>query len=264
MDETRATAMDRKSVRPVSESRISETTKVESEFVALESRTRESVRPDDGISPHASSTRLRGVRAPAERRGEASVRETAAQASGALIIKRMLNRSGNSLFTAIEPLNEVEFFAGGQNGISIAWTIGHLACVLDLFTSWIHGQGCRLPAPVHGTFNSLELKPAGGPSKAELVQQGPYRKSDILFLLRSAQINALKLLETCREQDWSAVPPGAHPDNLHTVGEIWEHLAVHTYWHMGELCGTFPRFHGTYTLNMLPHYFFYVPGSDRG
>ena len=263
MDETRATAFDRTSVMPVGESRISETTKVEGEFVALESRTRESVRPDDHAPGLSAPRPLRGIRPPADRR-EAPVAHSVAQASGAAIVKRMLNRSGNSLFTAIEPLSDAEFFAGGPNGISIAWTIGHLACVLDLFTSWIHGQGCRLPAPVHNTFNSLELKPAGGPSKADSVQKSSYRKADIMFLLRSAQINALKVLETCREQDWVAAPPGAHRDNLHTVGEIWEHLAVHTYWHMGELCGTFPRFHGTYTLNMLPHYFYYVPGNDRG
>jgi hypothetical protein len=248
----------------VSESRVSETAKVENEFIALETRGREATRPEEDLSPLTSSTRVRGVRSTSDRRSDATNTEKATLASGASIVKRMLNRSGNSLFTAIEPLDESEFFAAGPNGISIAWTIGHLACVLDLFTSWIHGQGCRLPKAVHNTFNSLELKPSGGPSKADIVKEGSYRKADILFLLRSAQVNALKLLSTCREQDWNEPPPGAHPDNLHTVGEIWEHLAVHTYWHMGELCGTFARFHGTYTLNMLPHYFYYAPGSDRG
>ena len=82
-------------------------------------------------------------------------------------------------------------------------------------------------------------------------------------MLRSAQIYALKLLAKSTETGWHSAPPGPHPDNLHTVGEIWEHLAVHTYWHMGELCGTFPRFHGTYTLNMLPHYFYFVPGEEQ-
>jgi hypothetical protein len=176
-------------------------------------------------------------------------------------VRRMLNRSGNSLFTAIEPLTEAEFFVGGANGISVAWTVGHLACVFDLFTSWIHGGGCKLPKEVHGVFNSLDVKPPGGPSKAEVVTGSGYEKGEILFMLRSSQIAALKLLGACSEEAWEATPPGPHPDNLHTVGEIWEHLAVHTYWHMGELCGTFPRFHGTYTLNMLPHYFYFVPGE---
>ena len=180
----------------------------------------------------------------------------------AVAVRRMLNRSGNSLFTAIEPLSEEEFFEGGVNGISVAWTIGHLACVTDLFTSWIHGKGCKLPKAVHDVFNSLEVRAPKGPSKAEIVQKAGHSKGEILFMLRSVQIDALKLLDRCTEQSWHARPPGRCPDDLHSAGDIWEHLAVHTYWHMGELCGTFPRFHGTYTLNMLPHYFFYVPSEQ--
>jgi hypothetical protein len=187
-----------------------------------------------------------------------------AQASNpaAAALRRMLNRSGNSLFVAIEPLTAEEFFAGGVNGISVAWTVGHLACVFDLFTSWIHGGDCHFSKDIHGTFNSLEIRAPGGPSKAEVVRNAGHSKPEIQHLLRVAQVNALKLLDTCSLADWDAAPAKHHPDNLHTIGEIWEHLAIHTYWHMGELCGTFPRFHGTYTLNMLPHYFFYLPPEN--
>jgi hypothetical protein len=202
-------------------------------------------------------------------RGDADNAEQSAAAQPAAspvadAVRRMLNRSGNSLFLAIEPLTEAEFFGAGANGISVAWTVGHLACVFDLFTSWIRGSGCHLAKEIHDVFNGLDVRAAGGPSKAEIVEKSGHRKSDILFMLRTTQIRALKLLSTCTERDLQAAPPGPHPDNLHTVGEIWEHLAVHTYWHMGELCGTFSRFHGTYTLNMLPHYFYYLPGErDR-
>ncbi|HVH47186.1 MAG TPA: DinB family protein [Labilithrix sp.] len=173
----------------------------------------------------------------------------------------MLNRSGNSLIAAIEPLSEEEFFGAGVNGISVAWTLGHLACVFDLFTSWIRGSRRMLPKEVHDVFNSLDVRAPGGPTKADVVRKAAYTKGEIQFMLRGAQIQALKLLETCTEQDWHARPAGPGPEDLHTVGDIWEHLAVHTYWHMGELCGTFPRFHGTYSLNMLPHYFFYLRES---
>ena len=207
---------------------------------------------------------------PARRRtnGDAAahkdVRATSEMSPAAAAVRRMLNRSGNSLFTAIEPLSDEEFFAAGVNGISVAWTVGHLACVFDLFTSWIRGNGCLLPKEVHNVFNSLEVKAPGGPTKAEVVRKSIYNKGEIQFLLRSAQIEALKLLATCTERGWAAPPPGPRPEDLHTVGDIWEHLAVHTYWHMGELCGTFPRFHGTYTLNMLPHYFFHLPAERAG
>lgn len=224
-------------------------------------RTLGSVPPEalseSGMPPHSSAQSLR-LRPDGERRSKALV----SKAVGAEMVRRMLNRSGNSLLVAIEPLSQEEFFAGGANGISVAWTVGHLACVFDLFTSWIHANGCNLAKEVHGTFNSLDVKAPGGPSKADIVRESSYGRGDIVLTYRKAQIDALKLLATCSEQVWTMKPRGAHPDNLHTVGEIWEHLAVHTYWHMGELCGTFERFHGTYTLNMLPHYFYYLPSGE--
>ncbi|MEM6988999.1 MAG: hypothetical protein AAF721_00835, partial [Myxococcota bacterium] len=50
------------------------------------------------------------------------------------IIRRQMNRSGNLLLGALEPLSDAEFFAGGASGVSPAWTVGHLACVTDLFS----------------------------------------------------------------------------------------------------------------------------------
>jgi hypothetical protein len=268
MDSKRGTAYERPSVVPPQGMRAAEApANAEIDGMVFDgTRLRESVRPEpvlsESVMPGASQRALRGVRAPTERREPLTA---FASAVGAPVVRRMLNRSGNSLFMAIEPLPEQDFFAAGANGISIAWTIGHLACVFDLFTSWIHGTGPKLPKAVHDTFNSLDVKAPGGPNKAEIVRASGYSKADIQYLLRTAQIQALKLLDACKEHEWAGAPVAPHPDNLHTVGEIWEHLAVHTYWHMGELCGTFPRFHGTYTLNMLPHYFFYMPpDNDHG
>lgn len=208
------------------------------------------------VSGHAP--RLHGD----ERHSESAGSALASNPAG-VAVRRMLNRSGNSLISAIEPLSDAEFFEAAASGISVAWTVGHLACVFDLFTSWIRGGNPNLPREVHGTFNNLDLRaPGESASKADVVRGSGYGKSDIQFMLRTTQIQGLKLLDTCTVSGWDAAPRGRHPDNLRTVGEIWEHLAVHTYWHMGELCGTFPRFHGTYTLNMLPHYFFYMPTEN--
>jgi hypothetical protein len=178
------------------------------------------------------------------------------------LIKRMMNRSGNSLLQAVEPLPPDEFFQAGPNGISIAWTIGHLACVMDLFVSWIGPSERILGASIHDVFNNLELRPPGGQTKAAIVQASNHTKADILFLLRKSQVHALQTLDRFPLQRWNDPPPGPAPDNLHTCGDIWEHLAIHAYWHMGELAATLPRFHGTYTLNMLPHYFYYLPADD--
>jgi hypothetical protein len=47
-----------------------------------------------------------------------------------------------------------------------------------------------------------------------------------------------------------------------TGGAIWERLAVHGYWHCGELAGSMPRFFGTYTLNIAPHHLYVVPDAE--
>ena len=73
------------------------------------------------------------------------------------IIRRQMNRSGNILLSGLEPLDDQAFFAPGLHGASPAWTVGHLACVTDLFDSWIRGQMPALSASFHKVYNSLDL-----------------------------------------------------------------------------------------------------------
>lgn len=173
------------------------------------------------------------------------------------VIQRQLNKSGNILMSAIEPLPEVEFFDGQLNNISIAWTVGHLACVMDLFGGWLSNQGRTFGSEIHQVFNPLEL---GGKQqeKWELVDPKEFSKADILLLLRQAQVRLLDILDHFDLGLWNVMPPAYVPDTLPTYGSIWEALAVHTFWHLGELCGSSQRFHGTYTINSVLHYF-YVP-----
>ena len=56
------------------------------------------------------------------------------------IIRRQMNQSGNILLSAVEPMEDSTFFEAGVNGISVAWTLGHLACVMDLFSGG--GSAC--------------------------------------------------------------------------------------------------------------------------
>src|SRR5579859_694362 len=74
------------------------------------------------------------------------------------VVRRQMNQAGNILLTAIEPFSSEEFFAEGLNGISAAWTVGHLACVMDLFTSWIEERELTISTAMHGVFNSLEIE----------------------------------------------------------------------------------------------------------
>ncbi len=173
------------------------------------------------------------------------------------IIRRQMNRSGNILLSGVEPLPDEVFFKAGLHGSSVAWTVGHLACVTDLFDSWIRGAMPALAKGFHEIFNSLDLGPSTL-SKAEHVMAQHFTRSEIIMAYRKAQVRALETLDAFDAGRWNEVTPDYVPDSLTTYGEVWEALGVHTYWHLGEICGALPEFHGTYTLNSILHYF-YVP-----
>ncbi|MFI0739382.1 DinB family protein [Streptomyces sp. NPDC021100] len=177
------------------------------------------------------------------------------------MIRRQLNRSGNTLLCALEPLDDAEFFAENRSGLSAAWSVGHLACVCDLFSSWFDHGEILLEESFHQTFNDLGITFPSGTSKAATVGREKFPKGLLLACFRRAQIKALHTLAAFDARLWNSPGPPAAPDSLPTCGAVWEHLAVHTYWHLGELAGSMPRFFGTYTLNTLPHFFYEPPGK---
>ena len=172
------------------------------------------------------------------------------------LIRRQMNQGGNILMAGLEPLTENEFFAGGANGISPAWTLGHLACVLDLFTSWVEVRDLTIPRWIHDIFNSLNIEKKSGTTKADSVDRKVLPKADIMLLFRQSQVHAIEALANFDMRLWDQPTPGNVPDTLPTYGAIWQSLGVHPFWHLGELCGCIPRFHGTYTLNTVTHYFY--------
>ena len=173
-----------------------------------------------------------------------------------LVVRRQMNQGGNILLAGLEPLTEAEFFAGGDNGISPAWTMGHLACVLDLFTSWIEGRDLAIARWSHDIFNSLNIEKKKDRTKAESVDPKVLPKGDIMLLFRQSQVHALEVLRDFDVKLWERPTPNHVPDTLPTWGAIWQSLGVHPFWHLGELAGCIKRFHGTYTLNTVTHYFY--------
>ncbi|HVU05883.1 MAG TPA: DinB family protein [Polyangiaceae bacterium] len=180
--------------------------------------------------------------------------ETAGDDLAKVVVRRQMIQAGNTLLLALEPLSDEEFFAGGLNGISPAWTVGHLACVTDLFASWMTGQ-TELPRPMHDVFNSLDIGRKSG-TKADAVDRAVYPKAELLLLFRQSQVRALQLLDVFDVGLWDVATPRQVPETLPTWGAIWQALGVHCSWHLGELSGAIERFHGTYTLNSVVHYFY--------
>lgn len=175
----------------------------------------------------------------------------------AQVVARQIVRSSDILLLALEPAGDGEFFAENPDGLSAAWVAGHLACVADLFSSWFDRQPLLLSSSFHQVFNETAVTAAGEEvSKAASVSREVYPKALLLRSFRQAVLKALRVLRAPGAAQWDApAPPGA-PVTLLTGGAAWEILAAHVYWHLGGLAGSMPRFRGTYTLNILPHYFY--------
>lgn len=180
----------------------------------------------------------------------------------AAVIARQLDRSGNTLLLALEPLDDEEFFAENANGFSAAWVVGHLACVADLFSSWFEDGRMLLDEDYHAVFNETAIV-ASLPGRATSVDREQFPKALLLLDFRRALVKALRVLAALDPAEWDAPGPPALPASLATGGAVWEILAAHVYWHSGELAGSMPRFFGTYTLNILPHHLYYQ-GKGEG
>lgn len=182
------------------------------------------------------------------------------------IVARQLDRSGAILLRALEPLDDGEFYAENANGYSAAWAAGHLAAVCDLLSSWFDTGPLQFDGLFHRVFNdtAAQVQPGGVPAGATVAgkarQAVYYPKADLLQRFEQAVTRALRVLAAFDVTQWDVPAPGL-PLSLATGGAVWEHLAVHCYWHSGELAGSMPRFHGTYTLNPMSHYF-YAPPED--
>src|SRR6185436_1094992 len=114
------------------------------------------------------------------------------------------------------------------------WTVGHLACVMDLFTRWVEVRDLLIPTWMHQIFNSVEIAKSTT-TKAESVDPVVLPKDDIVLLFRNSQVRTLKLLDEFDVRLWETRPPPITPDTLPTYGSIWQNLGVHTFWHLGEL-----------------------------
>jgi len=177
------------------------------------------------------------------------------------LIERQMDDAGNRLVLALEPASKEEFFAANVTGFSAAWTVGHLASVADLFSSWFDGHLLLSPG-FHQVFNDTGAAEAGPVSKAVSVNSESYPQPYLLLRFRQATMKALDTLDAFDLAQWDAPAPPAAPVSLRAGGAVWEHLAVHADWHCGELAGSMPRFFGTYALNGVPHNF-YRPNRGR-
>jgi hypothetical protein len=168
---------------------------------------------------------------------------------------RQLTFSGERLLICAELLDPREFYAENADGYSAAWTIGHLACVTDLFRSWFDGEMLFEPG-FHQVFNETAVVEEGVISKAATVDPARFPKELLMLRFREAQIKAMYTMEEFGFENWDEPGPPGLPVTIQTGGRLWEILAVHTEWHLGALAASVPRFRGTYLPNVLPHHLY--------
>lgn len=174
------------------------------------------------------------------------------------VIARQMTLTGERLMDALEPLTAAEFFAGLPTGYSPGWTLTHLTCVADLFSSWFDGV-LLYDHEFHKVFNDTGISEPEPFTRAASIDQDLYPMSLLLHRFPEAMRKALRALAAFPVQQWDAPPPRAVPAIMPTGGWVWEHLGLHTAWHCGELAGSMERFYGTYSLNVLSHRLALVP-----
>lgn len=175
------------------------------------------------------------------------------------VVARQITRSGHILLAGLEPLGRKKFYRENPDGFSAAWTVGHLACVADLFSSWLGDRRLVLSRPTHQVFNETALTGPCPVSKAASVDRETFSKEVLLQMYCQATEKALRELSMFDVSRWDDPSPPVVPVTMLTRGAVWEHLAAHGYWHLGELAGSMPVFAGTYTMNITSHHL-YVQG----
>jgi hypothetical protein len=148
-------------------------------------------------------------------------------------LKRQLDNSGILLLKAASVLSNDEFFAEPANGASMAWTLGHLTALQD----WALHRVFLKDEPKFDKEKREALKGGRAIVDSDRVHFKDRQQIETEFSVTQADV--IHALHNFNEDHWNhSTPSGCR---FPTYGSLWEHLAVHTFWHLGELSATIPR-----------------------
>lgn len=172
------------------------------------------------------------------------------------LIRGLIERASQCLLVAARSVDRDAFYAKGQSGTSLAWAVGHCACVNDLFRVWLSDKkGARryLRPEMHGVFNPYDLELQPSAARRWRFSRRSYSQARLIQdLERSTRhvIAKLERFDLCRWGD----PPGTKDyQSFETCGDMWVFLALHMTWHAGEVAGSVPYFGDTDLLNLATH-----------
>lgn len=145
--------------------------------------------------------------------------------------------SGQALLTAAaEALTEDEFHAHLPGpGPSANWIFGHLAVNEDWFLSLLSDQKVQLPKDLADRYQgdlsfAQEVASTSRPSQAAGLG-----KQEIVDLFVRQRQRTRATLQASDPSGWHGPLPEGIPAIYKSLGGVWGIVAVHQYWHLGQL-----------------------------
>jgi uncharacterized damage-inducible protein DinB len=157
-------------------------------------------------------------------------------------VNRMIQTSNARLFQCLSVLSDEEFFEEPAQGASVAWTVGHLINSSDYFVSRIYERP-RL-------FEQYEKVFRGGRVLTfEDINSYPGRR-DFETDFRNCHETTITSLNEFNISLWdeNVQPLNVGDSTYFSRGMMWEFIARHTFYHLGQLSVTVPRLGNTATL----------------
>ena len=157
-------------------------------------------------------------------------------------MNRMIQASGARLFQCMSTLSDEEFFKEPALGASPAWVMGHVVNSQDYFVSRMFGRQRR--------FEQFEQVFRGGRSlsKADLRTYPSRNEFEVAY--RKCHEQTILALQEFDMTTWDEHIPAINvgDSTYFSRGMMWEFIARHTFYHLGQLSSSVDRLSSSATL----------------
>ena len=140
----------------------------------------------------------------------------------------------------------IEELVDDSGGVSMAWTLAHLACLDD----WSINRSIS-DSTTKFEENFRTAFAGGGIANLDQANLLPSEKEGIIDVFKDARSRTLEALKGFDVKHWDD-PVHDGSESLKTKGVVWQHLVSEGYWHLGQLSLAIPKFRGTLDTILIP------------
>lgn len=152
------------------------------------------------------------------------------------LLRNQLDSGMKLLMKAAETLSEDDFHAQLPGpGPSANWIFGHLAVNEDWFVSLLTGQPVRMGRELIEQYQDDASFVTESASHARATSSSSFSKSAILEHYLDQRKRTLEALAASEVAHWDSPLPTGIPPMYKNLGGVWGIVAVHPYWHLGQL-----------------------------